>query len=378
MRAWLFQDYRQKKKLGEKAPWSVGWIDPKGKRRSKRIGAKSRAEKFARKIEGQLASGTYEEQNRKKWAEFRKEYETKIMPRLATKTQRVIKAGLDHFERVAKPDKVVSITTATIDGYVAKRQTEKGKKAESIVSAATVNRELRHLKAVLRVAHDWGYLPKVPKIRKVREEQRIGKVITPEHFQAIYQACDQATMPRGLHCDAKDWWQALLAFAMTTGWRIEEILSFRRDDLDVKTGSILTRAADNKGARDDVDYLPDAVLELVKGIIGFGPMVFEWPHDDRTLWPEFHRIQKAAGIKLTCPDAERHECTDACQYYGFHALRRGYATLNADAMPAAVLQKKMRHKSFATTLRYIGLSDKMKRAADAVFVPDCLTAKASG
>jgi hypothetical protein len=52
MRAWVFQDSRQKKKLGEKAHWSVGWIDPEGKRRSKRIGSKSMAEKYARKGEG--------------------------------------------------------------------------------------------------------------------------------------------------------------------------------------------------------------------------------------------------------------------------------------------------------------------------------------
>ena len=60
MRAWKFQDARQKKKLGEsKCPWSVGWIDPDGTRRSKKIGSNSMAEKFRKKIEGQLAAGTY-------------------------------------------------------------------------------------------------------------------------------------------------------------------------------------------------------------------------------------------------------------------------------------------------------------------------------
>lgn len=369
MNAWTFQATAHKKQHGDDAPWSVGWYDPEGKKRSKKLGNKSAAEKYARKIEGQLAAGVYRNESRKRWADFRKEYDETILPRLAPKTQRVIKAGLQHFERLAKPGKVASITTATIDAYVSKRQAEKGKKEASTISPATVNRELRHLKAVLRVAHEWGYLPKLPKVRKVREEQRIGRVITPEHFEAIYKACDKASMPRGLHCEPKEWWQSLLVFGMVTGWRIEEILSFRRDDLDLATGSILTRAADNKGGRDDMDYLPDAALALVKGIVGFGPMVFEWPHDERTLWVEFQRIQKAAGIKLACPDADRHECTDSCDYYGFHALRRGYATLNADHLPAPVLQKKMRHKSFTTTLKYIGLSDKMKKAAERVYVP---------
>ena len=47
---------RPKKKHGAKAPWSVGWIDPDRVRHSKRIGSKALAERFARKIEGQLAA----------------------------------------------------------------------------------------------------------------------------------------------------------------------------------------------------------------------------------------------------------------------------------------------------------------------------------
>ena len=177
-------------------------------------------------------------------------------------------------------------------------------------------------------------------------------MITPEHVQAIYGACDVATMPKGLHCEPAEWWWALLLFALTTGWRIEEILLFRRDDLDFGTGAILTRAADNKAGRNDMDHLPPVALDHVKDVVDFGPVVFCWPHNELTLWVEFHRIQEAAGIRLPCPDAGRHQCTPTCHVYGFHALRRGYATLNADTMPAPVLQRKMRHRSFTTTLRY--------------------------
>lgn len=378
MRAWAFQDYRQRKKLGEKAPWSVGWIDPKGKRRSKTIGSKSRAQKFARKVEGQLAAGTYQGESRKKWADFRAEYESKILPRLAAGTQRVVLETFNHFEKATSPQKLASIKTATIDEYVSIRQQQRGRKPGSKVSPATVNRELRHLKAVLRVAHDWGYLPVVPKFRKVRELEEVGPVITAEHFQAIYEACDKATMPRGLHCTPKEWWEALLVFAMTTGWRIDEILSLRRDDLNLQTGAVVTRAAANKGKRDDLDHLTKAAVQHVKGVVGFEAFVFYWPHGHKTLWAEFHRIQEAAGVKLACPKAAEHECTDACHVYGFHALRRGFATMNVERMSAPELQRKMRHKSFTTTLRYIQLGDKMKAATERVYVPEFLATKARG
>jgi integrase len=378
MKAWLFQDHRQKQKLGDKSPWSVGWIDPDGKRRSKRVGSHSMAEKFCRKVEGQLAAGTYQSTSRKTWAEFRAEYEAKILPRQARKTQEVTVSALRHFERIVAPGKMSSIKTETIDGYVATRQTEKGKKPKSTVSPATVNRELRHLKSAFRIAHDWGYMVTLPKIRKMREESRIGAIMTVEHFKTIYEACDAvAVLPEGIATPPGAWWQALLVFGLTTGWRIDEILSLRRDDVDLKTGAILTRAVSNKGRRDELDYLTPEALDHVRGVVGFEPLLFWWPHDRGALWDEFQRIQNAAGIALVCPDAARHQCTASCSFYGFHALRRGYATMNVERMSAPELQRKMRHKSFSTTLRYIGLADKMKKATDRVYVPDFLKTGAS-
>lgn len=279
--------------------------------------------------------------------------------------------------RINAPAKTEGINTAAIDNFVTKRKADPGRKPESKLSTATINRDLRHVKAVLRIAHEWGYLPKVPRFRFLREEQCIGQVITPDHFKLIYDAADKATKPSLSQCEAAEWWRALLVFALTTGWRIEEILSFRRSDLDLTTGAIVTRAGDNNGTRDDTDHLPAAGLAHVKAIVGFSDVVFELPHDYRTLWTEFHEIQRAAGIKLHSRDADRHGCTDTCHAYGFHSLRRGYATLNADTMPAAVLQRKLRHQSFTITLRHIGLADKMKAAAEKVYVPDFLT-KAGG
>ncbi|MGA2067413.1 MAG: tyrosine-type recombinase/integrase [Thermoguttaceae bacterium] len=267
---------------------------------------------------------------------------------------------------------MLDITAKTMDGYIAKRREERGKKPGSKLSPASVNRDLRHLKAVFRRALDWGYLRAVPKIVKVKEPEKMGKVITPEHFQAIYAACKDASKPAGLACPPAEWWQALLVFALCTGWRIEEILSLRREDLDLETGRVITRHGDNKGGRDETDYLTPEALDHVRRVVGFHPLVFHWPHPRRTLEREFHRIQKAAGIDLPCPDARVHECNTACHRYGFHALRRGFATLNVGRMSAPELQRKMRHKSFTTTLRYIGLADKMQQAAGRVYVPEFL------
>ncbi len=81
---------------------------------------------------------------------------------------------------------------------------------------------------------------------------------------------------------------------------------------------------------------------------------------------------------LPCRNSHKHECTGACHPSGFHSLRRGYATLNADRMSASVLQRKMRHRSYKTTRRYIELAEKMQTAAEVVYVPEFMQAGRHG
>jgi hypothetical protein len=72
------------------------------------------------------------------------------------------------------------------------------------------------------------------------------------------------------------------------------------------------------------------VIEHLSKITSFDPSMFPWPRSSRGLWVDFHRIQKAAGIKLPCH--ENHEHSEACDYYGFHDCRRAFATLNAQTL----------------------------------------------
>ena len=207
----------------------------------------------------------------------------------------------------------------------------------------------------------------------IREPHKMPVFVTPEHFAVIYhKASTLVRLPAKCdpHYTAADWWQALTVTAYMTGLRINEILSIRLADLDLTGGFLITRWDDNKAKRDESVPLHAVVVEHLRKLIGTHDLVFRWGHDERTLWEEFGRIQREAGIHLHCP--EKHQHTPACHVYGFHDFRRAFATINAPRMKPEALQKLMRHKSHQTTLGYVNLSNQLDEAVKFMSVPETL------
>src|SRR5262249_42771248 len=153
-------DSKQVRKHGAAtASWYVGWIDPEGKRRCESCGpgagGKRLAERKRLKRHAELLEGTYQSNVKKTWAEFRQEYVDKILSRKGQRTRTEVETALDHFERLARPVRMSAVRTQTVDDFTAKRRTENGKKKGDRVSPATVNKDLRHLRAVLLKARKW-------------------------------------------------------------------------------------------------------------------------------------------------------------------------------------------------------------------------------
>jgi integrase len=227
------------------------------------------------------------------------------------------------------------------------------------LSPASVNKDLRALKVCMRKAEKWGQVDRAPSFELLREPERDPFFIDDAAFRALYDACEKMTRPAGRHFPAVDWWRALLCFAYMTGWRIGEILELRRADVDFETGIATVDAASTKGRRTARVELHPIVIDHLKVIMGFGPLVFEWPYHERTLWSDFAALKESAGLDF--PGA-------------FHRLRFGFCNANVDALPADLLQRLMRHQAASTTRRYINAAERMKRAGTAakLHVPDVL------
>jgi len=102
----------------------------------------------------------------------------------------------------------------------------------------------------------------------------------------------------------------------------------------------------------------------------FDRAVFPWLHNKTALYGNFAKIQKAAGIELACTIDHKH--TRFCHVYGFHDLRRTFATMNTDRLTPDALQALMRHKSYSTTQRYIAIAHQMVEAVESLHVPEVL------
>src|SRR5205823_1213253 len=134
-------------------------------------------------------------------------------------------------------------------------------------------------------------------------------------------------------------------------------------------GTAVSLAQDNKGKRDELVHLHPVVVEHLRRLAGFTTTVLPWPHNERTLYTQFARIQEAA-VDLLCRKDDAH--TRYCHVYGFHDLRRAFATMNADRLTPDALQALMRHKSYQTTQLYINMARQMKEAVAVLHVPEVL------
>jgi hypothetical protein len=150
--AWLFQNYREKQKIGDAAPLSVAWIF-KGKRKTKKIGSKSLADKFSKQIEARLNLGEYHEDSKKIWPEFRKEVENYVTAKLKPSSLTEFLNALDKFEEIVQPYKLEDIAETDVNRFIVQR-----KQPGSTVSFYTLKKELTSIKRALGLAYKWKFI----------------------------------------------------------------------------------------------------------------------------------------------------------------------------------------------------------------------------
>ncbi len=109
---------------------------------------------------------------------------------------------------------------------------------------------------------DIGYLQKCPKIVFLREDERIPVRVSKSDQQKLMDAVDHVE----LRWRSRDWWRNMIRVLFYTGFRRNEILRLKWEDVDLVGGSIKKVAETSKGRRDCFDSCWCSVVGVFEGV----------------------------------------------------------------------------------------------------------------
>jgi integrase len=229
------------------------------------------------------------------WAAFVLEYREKVQAGKKTSTCEVEDHAIANFERHCSPTSLMSISTKTIDEFRTKRSRDKNKKKRTKVSSSSVNKDLRAIRVILKKAHEWRYIPDVPKFTFMKVNEPEPRAIPISEFNAILAAVatwdagidrrptgwrkgcvDDSVRVRKIRhkAPAAGWWLAFLSAAYYAGLRWGELLNLRWKDLRF-TATPNVRIWNEKASRWDHVPLSATLTERLQTWMGISTKVMD-------------------------------------------------------------------------------------------------------
>lgn len=231
------------------------------------------------------------------------------------------------------------ITTEYIDAFVA-RKTSAGLRPK------TINNFLTILRCSLVVAHEWGYVSQVPRVRWLRVPEQPYECITPDEVERLLRACEPG------------FWKTLTTFIADTGVRFGEASALAWQDVDfdgtepqarICRGASLGTIGTTKTGRIRFVPLSERICSLLRNQPRTCSLVF--PRSDR---------DNSRALLATNTVRHLHRACDRAgiRRIGWHALRHSLATtLCQRGMPLRDVQALLGHSTILMTSRYAHASD---------------------
>ena len=334
----------------ELTPDGTEWVE---KWRTTRTSVKKNAERQRRELERELDAGKRAESDMT-WEEFVELFLEKHAARKPSTTLCVYRQCLNAFTEVVKPKKLAKVGHAVLEDFADKRLRLGN-------APATVNRDLRHVRAALRWAKRRGLIPDAPDFKGVflREDRKTPTIIPEEDFMAMVGALRKPDLI--LKRRSADWWRVFLYVAHYLGLRRSEILGLTWGRVSFDTLEVRVLAATSKGRKERIVPIAPELGNVLKqwqdqqGKVKSTDPVLPWPYDTyRQLYEDWHLIQTAAGI----PDGEHYvpkNCRSTCA-----------SELIAANVPTVVVKDFLGHATVATTENYyINTKPALRAAANA-------------
>jgi integrase len=204
----------------------------------------------------------------------------------------------------------------------------------------TVNKELRVLRAILRLAAKRGAIAAVPDVSFLREELEEPLAFLVEEYGLILESARAETGTIG-GLAAADWWESFLLAGWDTGARLGALLAARPRDLDLDAATLYLRAGTQKQGRGQRLHLHASTVAVCRRVWDADrEIMWPWPWARGYLYRRFRRILVAAGV-------ETFDGTGSL----FHRIRKATASYVSAAGGNPTLQ--LGHSCESVTRRYL-------------------------
>lgn len=222
------------------------------------------------------------------------------------------KYALDNFIRRVGDISILSVNMLAVNAYA--------KSLKKDYSGYTIHSYVKSIRILFNFLVAEGYIEKNP----------VGELPPIPKKKKKFMSDAEAWEIINAITNEKHW--NVLVFLYYTGFRINELLSLRWQDIDYDDGIIYV--TNNKGNRDDVFPLLPEVKELFLNIKKEGGSVFAYSGSSSLSWLR-KKIKRVSGGR-----------------YSFQDFRRCFGNRWAKLIKPAELQGLMRHESFSTTNKY--------------------------
>ena len=238
------------------------------------------------------------------------------------------------------------ITAQRIAQYDRDRVSEKSKRGRS-VTPSTINRELAVLRHLLRLAEEWGYVEKVPRIRMAPEPEGRLRFLSEDELVRLLAACEAKASKSPVLLP-------IVTVAVNTGMRRGEVLGLVWERVDFARG-VLRLEQTKSGGRREIP-MNAAVDQALAGLAGPKLEGLVFRKGDGSKWGSIR-----TAFERACREAKIED-------FRFHDLRHTFVShfmMSTGDLPA--LQKILGHATLAMTMRYAHLAQAhLRKAMDAL------------
>jgi len=268
-----------------------------------------------------------------------------VKPGTLTHHRGVLRRLTDHFGSMDAR----TLSLSDLQAFIAKRRS-------AGASPATVNLDLRLMRAALNHAVASGILPALPfRIRSLKHIHRLPVAFDPEQVETLLDCADARLRP-------------VILCAVATGLRLQELIYLNVEDVDFSRGEIRVTAKDALGfspknhherAIPLTERLSLALKEHIATLTHRNPTspLFQMDAETGKRWTT-HLSDALVRLMKDCGLYSRRDKT------GCHAFRRTFATaLLSSGVDVETVRQLGGWGSLGVVQRYVTSSTRIKREA---------------